>query len=358
MEYSPPPLFRQGPSALFRLIVFVALAVALLITDAHYKTLGALRQVVGTVIYPLQRTALTPREISLAVYAFFRNGQDLRDANRMLSARNLQLAMRAQQEAQLEAENRHLRGLLKLAERSTIGAVPAEIQYDTRDPFTQKVIIDHGMSAGIRAGSPVINEEGLVGQITRVYAMQSELTLLTDKDQAVPVQDVRSGVRSIIYGTPRGDTLDLRFVPVGADVQAGDTLVTSGLDGVYPPGLPVARVLRVDRQGETAFARVICVPVSPVRGARQLLVLQYSEPMPLRPDVAEPASDAKARKGQGARAHSGDASEPAPAGRGASAASAARPAVAARPAATRPASVARSASAASAARSPHRGHAQ
>ncbi len=131
--------------------------------------------------------------------------------------------------------------------------------------------------------------------------MQAEVTLLTDKDQAVPVQVVRTGLRSVIYGTPKGDTLDLRFVPISADVQAGDELVTSGLDGIYPPGLPVAKVVRVDKQADTAFARVVCLPVAPVRGARQLLVLHYQNTVPPRPadepDAASAAKEAKAKKG-------------------------------------------------------------
>ena len=181
---------------------------------------------------------------------------------------------------------------------------PAEIQYDTRDPFTQKVVIGQGAQQGIQNGAPVVNEDGVIGQVTRVFPLQSEVTLLTDKDQAVPVQIVRTGLRSVIYGTPKGDTLDLRFVPISADVQAGDELVTSGLDGIYPPGLPVAKVVRVDKQADTAFARVVCLPVAPVRGARQLLVLHYNVNTCRRnpADELEAASAAKEAKGnQGAK---------------------------------------------------------
>jgi rod shape-determining protein MreC len=288
MEYSPPPLFKQGPSALARLVVFVALALGLLIWDARFKTLEVVREVLGTGLYPLQRAALVPRDFGIEVASFFLNGAALRAENQKLQAQNLQLALQASQTSQLTAENLHLRALLQLVQRATIKAVPAEIQYDTRDPFTQKVIIDHGSQQGIQDGAPVVNEEGVIGQVTRTFPLQSEITLLTDKDQAIPVQLVRTGIRSVIYGTPRGDTLDLRFVPTGADVKPGDVLVTSGLDGVYPAGLPVAKVLRVDRQADTAFARVVCEPIAPVRGARQLLVLHYDSAIPPRPADAPP----------------------------------------------------------------------
>jgi rod shape-determining protein MreC len=140
----------------------------------------------------------------------------------------------------------------------------------------------------------------MIGQVTRVFPMQSEVTLLTDKDQAVPVEVVRTGLRSVVYGTAAGDTLELRFVPIGADVVAGDELVTSGLDGVYPEGLPVAKVVRVDKQADTAFSRVVCVPVAAVRGARDVLVLHYQSDLPPRPaevEAASQAKDGKAKKG-------------------------------------------------------------
>ncbi|MGH8777534.1 rod shape-determining protein MreC [Paraburkholderia sp.] len=299
MEYSPPPLFKQGPSALARLIFFVMLALALLISDARFKTLEIVRGVLGAGLYPLQRAALVPRDLFMGAADLAVTSAQLRADNARLRDRNLQLSLQANASSQLAAENAHLRDLLQLSQRSTTQSIPAEIQYDTSDPFTQKVVIGRGSQQGIQNGSPVVNEDGVIGQVTRVFPLQAEVTLLTDKDQAVPVQIVRTGLRSVIYGTPKGDSLDLRFVPIAADVQAGDELVTSGLDGLYPPGLPVAKVVRVDKQADTAFARVVCVPVATVRGARQLLVLHYQNNLPPRPedpDANAAAKDLKAKK--------------------------------------------------------------
>lgn len=295
MEYSPPPLFKQGPSALARLLTFVGLALALLITDARFRTLEVVREVIGTGLYPLQRAALAPRDLVVGGADLFVTIHALRSENQSLRDKTLQLSVRASQAAQLLAENRRLRSLLQLQQHATIQVTPTEIQYDTRDPFTQKVIIASGAQQGIQPGAPVVNENGVIGQVTRVFPLQSEVTLLTDKDQAVPVQLVRTGTRSVIYGTPKGDVLDLRFVPIGADVKVGDELVTNGLDGVYPSGLPVAKVVRVDRQSDTAFARVTCEPLAPVRAARQLLVLRYDARTPPHPSEA----DAAAAKGAG-----------------------------------------------------------
>ena len=307
MEYSPPPLFKQGPSALARLIFFVVLAIALLISDARFNTLEIVRGVLGAGLYPLQRAALVPRDIFMGATDLAITSATLRSENQKLADKNLQLSIKAGDAAQLSIENSHLRALLQLQERATTQTTPAELQYDTRDPFTQKVVIGKGAQQGIQDGAPVVNEDGVIGQVTRVFPLQSEVTLLTDKDQAVPVQIVRTGLRSVIYGTPKGDTLDLRFVPISADVQAGDELVTSGLDGIYPPGLAVAKVVRVDRQADTAFARVVCLPVAPVRGARQLLVLHYNVNVPPNPveleaaAAAKEAKEAKGKKGKGAQ---------------------------------------------------------
>jgi rod shape-determining protein MreC len=301
MEYSPPPLFKQGPSALARLIFFVVLAVALLVSDARFSTLEIVRGMLGAGLYPLQRAALVPRDIFMGAADLAVTSASLRSENRKLADKNLELSVKAGDASQLTIENAHLRALLNLQGRATTQTTPAEIQYDTRDPFTQKVVIGKGSQHGIQDGAPVVDEEGVIGQVTRVFPLQSEVSLLTDKDQAVPVQIARTGLRSVIYGTPKGDTLDLRFVPISADVQVGDQLVTSGLDGVYPPGLAVAKVLRVDKQADTAFARVVCVPVAAVRGARQLLVLHYNlnvPPNPVEVEAAAAAKEAKENKGK------------------------------------------------------------
>ncbi|WP_244826744.1 rod shape-determining protein MreC [Caballeronia sp. TF1N1] len=301
MEYSPPPLFKQGPSALARLIFFVVLAIALLVSDARFNTLEIARGMLGAGLYPLQRAALVPRDIFMGAADLAVTSATLRSENRKLSDKNLDLSVKAGDASQLSAENAHLRALLNLQSRATTQTTPVEIQYDTRDPFTQKVVIGKGSQQNIQDGAPVVTEDGVIGQVTRVFPLQSEVTLLTDKDQAVPVQIARTGLRSVIYGTPKGDTLDLRFVPISADVQAGDELVTSGLDGIYPPGLAVAKVLRVDKQADTAFARVVCVPIAAVRGARQLLVLHYNvnvPPNPIEVEAAAAAKEAKENKGK------------------------------------------------------------
>lgn len=295
MEYSPPPLFKQGPSALARLIFFVVLSLVLLVSDARFKTLEVVRAVLDAGLYPLQRAALLPRDLVVGAAQFAVTSNTLRRDNQALTTKNLQLSLQANQVATLTAENQHLRALLNLSRNVATQSIPADIQYGMRDPFTQKVVIGRGSQQGVQNGSPVVSEDGMIGQVTRVFPMQSEVTLLTDKDEAVPVEIVRTGLRSVVYGTAAGHTLELRFVPISADVVAGDELVTSGLDGVYPEGLPVAKVVRVDKQADTAFARVVCEPVAAVSGARDVLVLHYQSDVPPRPEAPEPASQPKGK---------------------------------------------------------------
>ncbi|MBU9645960.1 rod shape-determining protein MreC [Burkholderia gladioli] len=344
MEYSPPPLFKQGPSALARLIFFVALAIALLVSDARFSTLEIVRGILGTALFPLQRAALVPRDLFMGAADLAATNASLRHDNQQLRERNLALSLQANQAGQLMSDNAHLRAVLGLRARIAAQSTPVEIQYDTSDPFSQKVVIGHGSHDDIQNGAPVVTEDGVVGQVTRVFPLQSEITLITDRDLAIPVQVLRTGLRSVIYGTPKGDSLDLRFVPTSADLMVGDELVTSGLDGTYPPGLPVAKVVRIDKLADTAFAHVVCMPVAAVRGAREMLVLHYQNDVPPRPVDPDADKNAKGKKGAKA-ADKGKGAAPAAAGekpaataqapaQAAPAAKNGRPAPAAKPAAT------------------------
>ena len=193
-------------------------------------------------------------------------------------------AERSLQADQLLQENARLRALLELRARLSVRTRAAEVLYDAPDPYTRKIIIDRGSSQGVQHGSPVINEAGVLGQVTQVYALSAEVTLLSDKDAAIPVLNVRTQQRSAAFGSGDADLMELRFMAGNADVQAGDALTTSGVDGVYPPGLPVARVEKVERQVDAVFARIYCVPLAMVSGTTHVLVLDpLSSQMPARP---------------------------------------------------------------------------
>jgi rod shape-determining protein MreC len=150
----------------------------------------------------------------------------------------------------------------------------------------------------------VIDADGVVGQVTRVYPYMAEVTLVTDKDHAVPVKVQRSGVRSVLFGAGTGRSPELRFTAPSADIQVGDVLVTSGLDGTYPAGLAVARVVTLERETGQMFARIACAPLAGVDRSDQLLVLRRSAAALPRP--AEPAElDAEKKIVKGKRRGAG-----------------------------------------------------
>lgn len=301
LDRSPPPFFKQGPSALSKLMVCSALALFLMVADARFNLTLPLRAAVGTVLYPVQWLAMRP-------VMLVRNGgeylESLQSAQAAQAAAQTQLAhqsQRANQVEQLAHENDRLRKLLQLRERMTTPAQAAEVLYDAADPYTRKIIIDKGLAQGIEAGSPVIDESGVLGQVTRVHPLISEVTLVIDRDYAIPVLNTRTGARSVAYGDPTGapgGSLELRFMAGNADVQAGDLLTTSGVDGVYPPGLPVAKVQKIERRADSAFARIACSPQALVEGARHVMVLKpTSAQIPPRPAAEDPAPTKKgARK--------------------------------------------------------------
>jgi len=287
MEYSPPPLFKQGASARVKVVFFSLIAIVLLISDARFRSLNLVRQAVGTVLYPLQRVVLVPRDVILGMGSYFVSLSSIERENEALKLQQSVNAQRLQQSQQLATENSHLRRLLGASEQIPVPTIMSEILYDARDAFTRKLVLDRGARNGVAAGQPVIDDIGVVGQVTRVFPFTSEVTLLTDKDQAIPVQVVRSGLRSVAYGRGQSGRLVLRFMAANADVRNGDVLVTSGIDGVYPPGLAVATVTTVENKSTDAFAHIECQPTAGVDRNRHLLILLANAPVAPRPESEE-----------------------------------------------------------------------
>ena len=286
MDSSPPPFFNRGPAPLVRLMFFALLAILIMVLDARFGYAEPLRQALAMIIYPLQRAALAPFEAADSMVEYFRTRASLERENADLQVHALKDARDLLALQTLATENEHLRRLLDARERSTRQATMAEILYAGRDPFSRKVIVDKGSRGGIRAGEAVIDEIGVVGQVTRVYPLVSEVTLITDKDQAIPVRVVRNGLRAVAFGSGDGQTLDLRFMASNADVQNGDVLVTSGLDGTYPEGLPVAAVTRIERDASYIFAKISCTPSAGTNRNRQVLVLSQAQNVPAPPPDA------------------------------------------------------------------------
>ena len=292
LDRTPPPFFNQGPSALSKLMFFSALALLLMVADARFHVTQPLRAAFATVLYPVQWLALQP------VRAVQNGGQYVSGLKQAKSssedaARKLALqSLRAGQVEQLTQENNRLRQLMGLREQLATSVMAAEVLYDAADPYSRKVIIDKGLAQDVELGSPVLDEAGVLGQVTRVHPLVSEVTLVVDRDLAIPVLNLRTGARSVAFGDPSasGSGLELRFMGSNSDLQPGDLLTTSGVDGVYPPGLPVAKISRIERRAESTFSKIYCTPQALVNGARHVIIVKpVGSQIPPRPAAAAPA---------------------------------------------------------------------
>ena len=312
LDRSPPPFFKQGPSAFTRLMFYAALAVFLMAADGRWHLTQPLRSGVATVLHPLQQALLAPWRGLDALSHYFAGLDEARAVQARAERAVLAQADQVLRLEQLQTENERLRSLLDLRARTVVPTLAAEVQYDAPDPFSRKVVIDRGAVQGVRPGVPVIDEHGVLGQVTRVYPLSSEVTLVTDQNAAVPVLNLRTQQRGVAFGQPKTRGMELRFTAGNADVQVGDVLQTSGLDGIYPPGLPVATIEAVDRRAESAFARVRLKPFAHAEQPRHVLLLLTvtDAPNPTIAVSASAAASAAALAASAASAASAPASAP------------------------------------------------
>ena len=276
-----PQFFRHGPGPFARLFVFALLSCLLIAGDVRFQYFPQLRQAIGVIIFPLQKIAYIPANIYDQVEEFIASFYLLEEniKLRLLYLENREQLLKLHS---LEAENIHLRQLLGAVQRietkTRTKTVLAEILYTPRDPFNHKITLNKGSQHHIQLGQAVIDDKGIVGQVTQLYPWSSEVTLLTDRDHSVPVQVARNSLRSVVSGTGKNDQLEVRYLSVNTDIQKGDQLVTSGIGGVYPPGIPVATVLRIERDPTGDFAQIISTPVAGVDRNRQVLILSLIQP--------------------------------------------------------------------------------
>ncbi|MES2717990.1 MAG: rod shape-determining protein MreC [Pseudomonadota bacterium] len=299
IDRTPPPFFRQGPSALTKLALFSALAIFLMAADTRWRLTQPLRSAVATALLPLQQTLQVPVTLLENGLSYL---QGIKDAQTREAAARAQLARQSERAArteQLAAENERLRALLALQPALQVRSIAAELLYEAGDPYSRKIFINRGARQGVVAGAPVVNEAGVLGQVTEVYPLSAVVTLLTDRDAAIPVLNTRTQQRGAAFGGAEGGTaLELRFMAANADVQAGDALTTSGVDGVYPPGLPVARVAQVERRSDAGFARIVLAPMVALDNLRHMLVLEpLAVQMPPRPAEAAASAPTGAKGG-------------------------------------------------------------
>jgi rod shape-determining protein MreC len=285
--HEPPPFFHRGPSPLARLTFFTIVAIALMIADHRFHALESVRLSLSVLAHPVQELSSLPGALAGRAADFFASQDRLLRENADLKVKVLENAAGAQEAKLLRSERQQVLAMSERRTRYDEHGTVAEVIYNARNPFTRKIVIDKGLTNSIQAGMPVIDGDGVVGQVTNVGTFTSEVTLVTEKDQSVPVMITRNGLRAIAVGSGKDGSIDVPFVPAAADVQVGDLFMSSGIDGTYPAGLVVARVTSVDRGGASAFAKITAKPAAGVENHRFVLVLSSPPSAPPRPEAKE-----------------------------------------------------------------------
>ncbi|MER1968700.1 rod shape-determining protein MreC [Castellaniella sp. GW247-6E4] len=273
-EHGTLRLFKRGPSVDVRLFLLFILSLSLLVVDARSTLLAPARQALAVAIYPFQRLALAPRDAMDYIDSWSHAAALARDEQDALRRQHIEMAQLSTHAAQLAAENEQLRRLLNISEEISQHSVAVEVFYVPPNFFSHRLVFNKGTRDGIQPGMPVIDEGGVVGQIIRVTPYSSEAALLIDDQVSIPVQVLRNGLRLIAFGSNEAGKIEVRYLTASADVHEGDTLVTSGIGGLFPAGLPVGRIEKVDRDPGTGFAMAIAQPLSHPERYRHFLVLR------------------------------------------------------------------------------------
>lgn len=279
--------------------------------DHRQHHLQAVRSALAVVTYPLQVLAQLPATATDWAASTFASRRQLAADSAELREANLLLMARLQKLDALESENLRLRNLLdssiKVGERVLIGEL---IAMDL-DPYTQRVTINKGSTSGVYDGQPVLDAEAVMGQVVQTTPFTSDVLLVTDPSHALPVQVQRNGLRSIAVGTGRNSQLELPYLPINADIQEGDLLVTSGLDGTFPAGYPVAVVSAVSRRAGEAFPYVVATPRAHLDRVREVLLVWTMTPLQVAKAKEQAREQAEREQQKGAAAQAAPAPAPA-----------------------------------------------
>lgn len=274
MFRSPPALFNTG-APIYKMLWLIAIAILLMVLDLKYQSTDQIRSVIQHLLHPIQILVSQPGKILSGWSENLVTMSSMKEtiAEQKQSIRDLTLLSSTSEN--LEAENRHLRKLLQLKEQSHHTSIAAEIIYNPINPSSQKVVISRGKKDGILLGMPVANEAGIIGQVVRLYDDVAEVALLEERDATIPVMVSRSGQRGVLFGAGRASPLELRFISNFGDLDVGDYLSTSGIDGVFPPGIPVAIITKIERALDNSGAQISCRPLADLNTSKHLIVLLY-----------------------------------------------------------------------------------
>lgn len=266
-------LFAREQGWLQRLAVVVVLSLAMMVADHRGDYLERVRSVLLTATYPLQRAAALPPTLFGAIEQQLRSLSTVREENRLLRAEVQALRLAQQRFEATLRENQRLRALLDSASVTNERVQGAELIAVESTASRRLVTIDRGARHGVFRGQPVLDADGVLGQVLHVARFSSTVMLITDSRHALPVRIDRTGVLAVARGRHNSNVLELAFVPNNADLELGDMVVTSGLGGRFPEGYLVGRITDIDTHPGTPFARVTVAPEARLTSAREVLLI-------------------------------------------------------------------------------------
>ncbi len=283
-----PAFFIQGPSLFARFVFLAILAIALIITDSRLQYLKAFRAQIETYLHPLSLMANAPMELFGKADYYLKSHQQLLDENKTLRNKLLKARVDVQSIHVLKLENDQLRDLSKLATRHLQKQILAEILHATSNQSVREVVINRGSAHHVQLGAAIIDANGVVGQVTRLYPQTSLVTLITNPAMEIPVMVARNGLRAIAFGKGQNNLLEIPFLPANIDIEVGDQLVTSGIDFVYPAGFAIGRVEKIIVEPGAGYIRIQCSVAGGVDFNRHVMVVN---PLPqsaiVDPEVSE-----------------------------------------------------------------------
>ncbi|HEC26394.1 MAG TPA: rod shape-determining protein MreC [Gammaproteobacteria bacterium] len=269
--------------ATVRIIVLIALSVSMMLIDHRTQQLERLRNILQTVVYPIMFVSSIPREVIYGVTGSMERSENLQTNNESLRQENLLLRSRLKKLHSLEADNRRLKRLLGQSDQIAERVLLAELVEVSLEPYTQQISLNKGSRDDVYVGQPVINGDGVIGQVVHTSQFQSTVTLLTDPSSAVPVMVMRNGLRGVLFGTGVRNRLTMPYLTADADIRVGDLLITSGMGGRFPTGYPVATVTDVEQEPSDEFLTINTLPVTQLDHGREVLLIW--------PEVAETRKD-------------------------------------------------------------------
>ncbi|MBO2549541.1 rod shape-determining protein MreC [Shewanella algae] len=284
------PIFVRGISNQFRLTLAVVMSVILLVANDR---LEPARQSLASLLSPLQYLANVPGELLDWSAQSLATRDMLEQQNKELLRQQLLMSERLQRFEHLRQENQRLRELLGSPVHMDSRKMVAEVMEVASDPFHHYVVINHGSRNGVFVGQPVVDAQGVVGQVVQVSELTARVLLLSDPKHGLPVRITRNDVRLIANGIGELDEIELRHVAKSTDIKIGDLLVTSGLGNRFPEGYPVARVISVSRDDGQSYLKVTAQPLAALDRIRYLLLIWPEDHPGAKPESQEPtATDA------------------------------------------------------------------